>query len=190
MRRSISLLLHDHAVTCKNVQKFLGLTNFSAFAVPPARLHSCSLQSDSFFHSLQVSFSLFQKMHTVRELPQQAAMVGRAFHLLQTSSSTPSLSINHHRRFSKRVGGVVERTLQGSTVAIHCNNKTAVTYTIWEGGTKSRSLMKWTRKLWCLTDKWCILLRPAYLPGMANLEADALSRGKRVQEWALLPHIV
>lgn len=79
--------------------------------------------------------------------------------------------------------------LRGVTVAIHCDNKTAVSYILKEGGTRSHSLMMWARCLLTLVDRWGIQLRPAYLPGMANLEADALSRGKKVEEWSILPGI-
>lgn len=47
-------LLQPSTVSCKEVQKFLGLTNFAAFAVPRVHLHSRSIQQD---------FSLVYKSH-------------------------------------------------------------------------------------------------------------------------------
>lgn len=79
---------------------------------------------------------------------------------------------------------------RGATVTIHCNNKTAISYILKEGGTHLRILMLWAKRLLLLTDHWQILLHPAYFPGMANLEPDALSRGKLVEEWEILPFIV
>ena len=38
-----------------------------------------------------------------------------------------------------------------------------------------------------MLDKRSITLRPAYLKGIANSGADALSRGKEVLEWCLAP---
>lgn len=78
---------------------------------------------------------------------------------------------------------------RGQTVAVHCDNRTAISYILKEGGTKSISLMGWAKWLLSLVDRWGIVLRPAYLPGMANLKADPLSRGKRVEEWAILSFI-
>lgn len=37
-------------------------------------------------------------------------------------------------------------------------------------------------------DQWNITLCPCYLPGIANIEADVLSRNKQVIEWCLHPN--
>lgn len=49
--------------------------------------------------------------------------------------------------------------LHGLTVAIHCDNRTAVAYFLKEGGTKSHPLMEWSRRLLTIADKWGIHLR-------------------------------
>ena len=80
-------------------------------------------------------------------------------------------------------------SLRGKVVALHCDNKAVVAYLMKEGGTKSPGLCHLTRILFSLLDKWAISLRPAYLRGIANIEADSLSRGKQLQEWCLLPQV-
>lgn len=59
-------------------------------------------------------------------------------------------------------------------------------YILKEGGTKSKKLWLEASRLLHMCDRWDMTLRPAYLPGLMNVEADALSRGKQVEEWAIL----
>jgi hypothetical protein len=79
--------------------------------------------------------------------------------------------------------------LRGKVVSVHSDNKTAVAYILREGGTRSPPLMALTRRLLHLVDKWGITLRPCYIPGIANVEADALSRSRVITEWSLLSGI-
>jgi len=79
--------------------------------------------------------------------------------------------------------------LRGQTIALHADNKSMVAYLMKEGGTKSSSLCHLTRDLFSVADRWSITIRPAYLRGVANVEADCLSRGKEVAEWCLLPQV-
>lgn len=74
-------------------------------------------------------------------------------------------------------------------VALHLDNGTAMACILREGGTRLVQLLEMTCQLYALADHWSITLRPAYLPGVANIEADALSHQKRVVEWVLLPGI-
>lgn len=55
-------------------------------------------------------------------------------------------------------------------------------------GTHSKAPLQWARKLMYLANSWSIVLKPSYLPGMSNLEADNLSWGKLVQEGSLWSH--
>jgi len=77
--------------------------------------------------------------------------------------------------------------LRGRTVALLADNKTVVAYLTKEGGTRSDSLMAVCRQVFGILDRWNVSLRPAYLKGIANTAADALSRGTEVREWCLHP---
>lgn len=79
--------------------------------------------------------------------------------------------------------------LWGAVVVIHCDNRSAVSYLLREGGTCSPRLMQLARELILFADRWHLQLRSCYLPGIANLEADALSRRKAVVEWCLHPEV-
>ena len=78
-------------------------------------------------------------------------------------------------------------SLKGSTVAWYADNKTVVAHLLKEGGTRAWDLCLLTKQVFKLLDRWTITLRPAYLKGIANSGADALSRGKEVKEWHLAP---
>ena len=67
---------------------------------------------------------------------------------------------------------------------------TPVAYLSKEGGTRSPQLCALTRQVLTKCDLHSINLRPAYLPGIANVEADGLSRGKELQEWTLSRPVV
>ena len=62
-------------------------------------------------------------------------------------------------------------------------------YLLKEGGTRSRALCQLTRDIYKVIDRNGITLRPAFLPGVANAEADSLSRGTAPQEWTLAPKV-
>jgi hypothetical protein len=78
-------------------------------------------------------------------------------------------------------------TLAGRSIQVLVDNFSTVQYLKKEGGTKSAMLARLTREILdiCLTHN--IKLFPSYLPGIANTEADALSRGKAQEEWHLSP---
>jgi len=77
--------------------------------------------------------------------------------------------------------------LRGQVVALNADNKSMVAYLLKEGGTKSPALCQLARDLFTIVDKWGIVIRPAYLRGIGNVEADCLSRGQQVKEWCLRP---
>lgn len=65
--------------------------------------------------------------------------------------------------------------LHGQVVSVQLDNCSAVAYILREGGTCSTRLMSLTKQLF-LADLWQIELCLCYLPGIANIEADALLR--------------
>ncbi|KAI5634616.1 hypothetical protein NE865_12679 [Phthorimaea operculella] len=77
--------------------------------------------------------------------------------------------------------------LSGSTVSVQSDNTTVISYLKNEGGTKSCHLMWLTYQIFQLLQKHRIRLNLYHLPGKYNVEADDLSRGKRISEWHLLP---
>ena len=60
-----------------------------------------------------------------------------------------------------------------------------VAYLLKEGGTQSISLCRLAASILLFAEKYNILLRPSYLPGRMNIEADALSRQQDQAEWML-----
>jgi hypothetical protein len=79
--------------------------------------------------------------------------------------------------------------LAGQSVLLLVDNLTTVMYLKKEGGTKSVMLARLTKEISDICMSHNIRLVPCYLPGMANIEADALSRGKTQDEWFLLPSV-
>ena len=77
--------------------------------------------------------------------------------------------------------------LKGTIVAWFVDNRTVVAHLLKEGGTRAWDLCPITKQVIVQLDKWSINIRPAYLKGIANAGADALSRGKQVLEWCLAP---
>lgn len=105
-------------------------------------------------------------------------------------TTTPHVIISDIASFLQRlhqsivsVGPTVER----SRDALHCDNHTAVTYVLHEVGTHSPRLMALTQELLHLVDRWDIMLHPCYLPGVANIEPDALSHNKSLMECCIQP---
>ena len=77
--------------------------------------------------------------------------------------------------------------LAGATVAVFCDNVTAVAYLRKEGGTRSpavntipQGILRWTESLQ-------IRLAPQFIPGIRNVLADSLSRPHQLpsSEWSL-----
>ena len=61
----------------------------------------------------------------------------------------------------------------------------AVAYLLKEGGTHYKTLNGLVRKKLLKYHENGEMVCPEYIRGMANLWADALSRGKKAQEWSL-----
>ena len=78
--------------------------------------------------------------------------------------------------------------LEGRTVCVHINNRTALAYLAREGGTKSVLLSRLACRI-LLSQRHRITLIPVYVSGIGNTIADALSRGKETQ-WHLSPMMV
>ena len=70
-------------------------------------------------------------------------------------------------------------------ISVQMDNTTAVAYLIKEGGAQSPVLSDLASKILILAGRHNIVLRPTYLPGLLNMEADALSRQKDSAEWML-----
>jgi hypothetical protein len=79
------------------------------------------------------------------------------------------------------------RDLAGHSVQLLVDNSTTVIYLKKDGGTKSAILARLTKEISDICISRDITLFPCYLPGLANIESDALSRGKAQDEWFLLP---
>ena len=77
--------------------------------------------------------------------------------------------------------------LTGKTVRVMIDNRTAVSYLRCFGGTRSRVLSNLAVKVQQLAKRLAIVLRPVYIPGARNVEADGLSRQgqTRESEWCI-----
>ncbi len=75
--------------------------------------------------------------------------------------------------------------LQDKVTLFNVDNQTTRAYIEKEGGTHSRQLFNLTKLFLKHCNKFNITPIPAYLPGIANLKADALSREKKSDEWTL-----
>ena len=80
-----------------------------------------------------------------------------------------------------------EQEIQGKVVSFQIDNTTAVAYLRNEGGTHCYRLYGIARNILLRCHQLGITVCPSYLRGIANLKADALSRGKQTQEWSLNP---
>ena len=80
-----------------------------------------------------------------------------------------------------------QSSLQGRTVAVFCDNTTAVAYLRKEGGTRSPLLNTLAQEFLRWTESLSIRLAPQFLPGSNNVLADALSRPHQLphSEWSL-----
>ena len=78
-------------------------------------------------------------------------------------------------------------SLQGRTVAVFCDNTTAVAYLRKVGGTRSPLLHTLAPEILRWTESLSIRLAPQFLPGSNSILADALSRPHQLphSEWSL-----
>ena len=99
-----------------------------------------------------------------------------------------ALSINARELLAVKLGlHQFRSSLQGRTVAVFCDNTTAVAYLHKEGGTRSPLLNTLAQEILCWTESLSIRLAPQFLPGSNNVLADALSRPHQLphSEWSL-----
>ena len=78
-------------------------------------------------------------------------------------------------------------SLRGHTVAVYCDNVTAVAYLRREGGTRSPTLNTLAQEILRWAESLDIRLAPQLIPGSNNVLADALSRPHELRhsEWSL-----
>ena len=81
------------------------------------------------------------------------------------------------------------RHLRNKRVTVPLDNFTAAAYLAKEGGTRSETLSALTKEILIFCREYGFALSPAYLPGIANLGADALSRGTEKREWFINPRV-
>ena len=92
-------------------------------------------------------------------------------------SHQTALSINARELLAVQLGlRQVQSSLQGCTVAVFCDNTTAVAYLRKEGGTRSPLLNSLAQEILRWTESLSIRLAPQFLPGSNSVLADALSR--------------
>ena len=88
-----------------------------------------------------------------------------------------ALSINARELLAVQLGlRQFQSSLQGCTVAVFCDNTTAVAYLRKEGGTRSPLLNSLAQEILLWTESLSIRLAPQFLPGSNNVLEDALSR--------------
>ena len=91
-------------------------------------------------------------------------------------SHQAALSINVRELLAVQLGlRQFQSSLQGCTVAVFCDNTTAVAYLCKEGGTRSPLLNPLAQEILRWTVSLSIRLAPQFLPGSNNVLADALS---------------
>ena len=99
-----------------------------------------------------------------------------------------ALSINARELLAVQLGlHQFQSSLQGRTVAVFCDNTTAVAYLRKEGGTRSPLLNTLAQEILHWTESLSIHLAPQFLPGSNTVLADALSRPHQLphSEWSL-----
>ena len=103
-------------------------------------------------------------------------------------SHQAALSINARDLLTVKLGLYqFQSSLQGRTVAVFCDNTTAVAYLRMEGGTRSPLLNALAQAILRWSESLSICLAPQFLPGSNNVLADALSRPHQLpySEWSL-----
>ena len=103
-------------------------------------------------------------------------------------SGQAALSINARELLAVHLGlQQFQSSLRGMTVAVFCDNTTAVAYLRKEGGTRSPLLNSLAQEILRWAESLSIRLAPQFLPGAQNVLADALSRPHQLphSEWSL-----
>ena len=103
-------------------------------------------------------------------------------------SHQAALSINARELIAVKLGlHQFQSSLRGRTVAVFCDNTTAVAYLRKEGGTRSLLLNAFAQEILRWTESLSIRLAPQFLPGFNNVLADALSRPHQLphSKWSL-----
>ena len=75
--------------------------------------------------------------------------------------------------------------MRGKTISFQIDHTIAVAYLLKEEGTHYKTLNGLVRKILLKCHKKGVTVCPEYLIGVANLQADALFRGKKAQKWRL-----
>ena len=103
-------------------------------------------------------------------------------------SHQAALSINARELLAVKLGlHQFQSSLQGRTMAVFCDNTTAVAYLRKEGGTRSPLLNTLAQAILRWSESLSIRLAPQFFPGSNNVLADALSRPHQLphSEWSL-----
>ena len=104
------------------------------------------------------------------------------------ASPQASLSINARELLAIQLSlRRFQLSLRGHTVAVYCDNVTAVAYLRKEGGTRSPTLNTLAQEILRWAESLDIRLAPQFIPGSNNVLADALSRPHQLphSEWFL-----
>ena len=99
-----------------------------------------------------------------------------------------ALSINARELLVIKLGLLqFQSSLRGRTVAVFCDNTTAVAYLRKEGGTRSPFLNTLAQAILRWSESLSIRLAPQFQPGSNNVLVDALSRPHQLphSEWSL-----
>ena len=111
-----------------------------------------------------------------RQVSQRQMVCGRDLHINHLELLAVFRGVKSFRRH-----------LRNRRVTVHLDNITATAHLSKEGRTRLPHLNKLTMDILLFRRNHGVVLTPAYLPGIANLGADALSRGKETSEWFINP---
>ena len=93
------------------------------------------------------------------------------------ASHQAALSINARELLAIQLGLLrFQSSLRGHTVAVYCDNVTAVAYLCKEGGTRSPLLNAIAQELLRWSESHSVRLAPQFIPGSNNVLANALFR--------------
>uniref|UniRef100_A0A8D8YZ93 Polyprotein P3 n=1 Tax=Cacopsylla melanoneura TaxID=428564 RepID=A0A8D8YZ93_9HEMI len=201
----------------KSAQSIIGLLNFVAFTLPLGRLHLKEIQIASRCLPLRYPHRLLPipsralselrwYLSNLRGHVPLHPPIARTF--MSTDASDEgwgavlanvsiqgawtqkqrSWHINQRELFAVRKAILSYPNLVvNRSVVLQSDNKTVVAYIRKQGGLRSRTLLKETKKLLFLTSKLNIHITPHYIPGKFNSLADALSRQAPLPDWHALP---